>query len=69
MKKKSRFQRSQNAHRRLERKHSLKSNGNNTAFVKMNYHSSVLHRQQRLKRVLSFGERKKVYDDVIKTFF
>lgn len=69
MRKSKRLSMSNNAHARLMRYHSKRSDGNNVHFVKMNYHSSVLHTQQRARRILTASERKKKYDDVIRTFY
>ena len=66
---KARFYQSQRAHARLMRYHSKRSDGNNVHFVKMNYHSSVMHTQNRARRILTASERKKKYDDVIRTFY
>ena len=74
MSKTTKLQRSNRAHQRLERKHARKTESSrgrayDVAFTRMNYHSSVIHKQTKLGRVLSPGEKKKAYDDVIKTFY
>lgn len=69
MNNKKRLRLSQLAHKRLAKFHKAKSNGDNVHFVKMNYHSSVEHRQEKLGRKLSRSEKEKVYNDVILTFY
>ena len=61
--------RSNRAHRRLMNYHKKRSNGENTHFVKMNYHSNVIFQQKTKKRVLSEAEKKTAYNSVIRTFF
>lgn len=39
------------------------------AFIKENYHFNVMHQQKKSKRVLTDEEKKKVYNDVICTFY
>ena len=64
---------SQMAHKRLQGKHKTLMNKNpkdyDKHFVLTNYHSSCIHIQDRLKRKLTVAERKKVYEDVILTFY
>lgn len=69
MKKKFRFRMSQSAHRRLQKKHAARSNGENSSFVKMSYHSRVHFLQEKKKRILTPEERKKEYHNVIDAFF
>lgn len=68
------FQRSQNAHSRLMKKHRakaerLKGQAYDTAFIKQNYHSLCIHTQNKLKRILSSEERKRAYNSVIRDFY
>ena len=67
---------SNKAHDRLSKKHGYaakKLNGKGPKyhehFVKKNYHSSVVHRQNKLGRVLTRPEREKVYHAVIFDFY
>lgn len=64
---------SNKAHQRLEKKHKskmYKGVGNYDAHQqKALYHGACVLRQDNLRRVLTFQERRKVYDDVIKTFY
>ena len=72
MAKKSRFSRltmSNNAHKRLMNYHRRYSNGENAAFIKMNYHSRILGIQQKKNRILSPDERKKEYNNTVSSFF
>ena len=69
-----RFNRSQAAHRRLCKKHSrtaetARGQAYDVAFVKQNYHYNVAYQQSKLGRILSPGEKKRAYDNVIKTFY
>ena len=70
----TRLQRSNMAHKRLEKKHdcvrmSSKGREHDIAFVKMNYHSRVAFTQAKIGKVLSPKEKKAAYDTVIKEFF
>ena len=74
MAKLTRLQRSNNAHKRLEKKHdkkrlSSKGRERDIAFVKTTYHSRVLYTQKKIGRVLSQKEKRAAYEDIIKTFF
>ena len=69
MKKTTKLERSNRAHKRLIKYHRKRSNGENVHFVKMNYHSNVIFQQSKKKRVLSEAEKKAAYDSVIRTFF
>lgn len=64
---------SNKAHQRLEKKHKskmYKGVGNYDAHQQMAlYHDACVLRQDSLRRVLTYQERKKVYDNVIKTFY
>ena len=68
------FQRSQNAHVRLMKKHRAKAERSkgrdyDIAFIKQNYHSLCIHTQKKLKRILSPEEKKRAYSSVIKDFY
>lgn len=70
----SKLVRSNKAHLRLKNKHKCSSNKSKGAkrdehFVKEAYHSNVVHRQNKLGRVLTRPEREKVYHAVIFDFF
>ena len=65
----TKLSRSNRAHARLMNYHKKRSNGENTHFVKMNYHSSVLYQQRQKKRLLSKEEKKSTYNFVIRAFF
>ena len=69
MAKSTKLSRSNRAHRRLMNYHKKRSNGDNVHFVKMNYHSLVMHQQNRKKRILSQEEKKAAYNSVIRDFF
>ena len=74
MAKLTRFARSQKAHSRLHRKHSsitktASGNKYDTAFIRSNYHFAVLNAQKKKNRVLSDSEKKKIYNDIILTFY
>ena len=49
---------SNKAHNRLVKKHKQKSNGENNHFIKMNYHSLVLHQQTKKNRLLTLDEKR-----------
>ena len=73
-KSKRNFQRSQNAHARLMKKHRAKAERSkgqayDTAFIKQNYHSLCIHKQNKLKRILSPEEKKRAYNSVIRDFY
>ena len=63
------LRRSQNAHRRLMLVHKKKTNGDDSSFIKMNYHSLCYERQKKENRVLSESEKKKAYEQTVLTFF
>ena len=69
MAKSTKLSRSNRAHSRLMNYHKKRSDGENTHFIKMNYHSSVLYQQKQKKRLLSKDEKKSTYDFVIRAFF
>ncbi len=60
MKKMSRFERSNNAHRRLFNKHIVVF-GNLDSEIKANYHTSVLALQRGSQKILSRKEKQVVY--------
>lgn len=71
MKNQKRFRCSQNAHKRLEKYHkrNYEKNGDDTSFIKMNYHSHIQNRQAKAKKVFTKDERQRIYNDVVCTFF
>ena len=71
---KKRFIRSQNAHKRLMKYHKHaceKSKGieYDKHFINMNYHSNIIHRQEKAKRIYEQKEREKVYSSVVRDFY
>ena len=64
---------SQRAHRRLAKKNKdlqVKDKANyDKYFIKGSYHSKVANLQEKEKRLLSREEKKKVYNNVISTFY
>lgn len=70
---KSRFNSSQQQHKRLMKKHKdcIKNKKGNYDyhFVRLNYHSAVLCKQSRENRILSDTEKEKEYNRVISTFY
>ena len=69
-----RFIRSQNAHKRLMKYHrkacdTSKGNDYDNHFIKMNYHSFVMNRQEKAQRIFDRKERKKLYSSVIRDFY
>ena len=38
-------------------------------FINMNYHSNMIHRQEKAKRVYTKKEREKIYSSVIRDFY
>lgn len=73
LKNRSRFNSSQRQHERLMKQHKrfmeTKKGDYDKHFISCSYHSSVLEKQKKLNRVLSLDERRKVYNDVIITFY
>ena len=75
MKYRNRFVASQNAHKHLRRKYGqicLKSNGGkeyDKAFVKKAYHSRCFDMQAKTNKLLNESEKKRVYDNVVRTFY
>lgn len=65
----TKLSRSNRAHARLMNYHKKRSNGENVHFVKMNYHSSVIHQQNQKKRLLTNNEKNSTYSFVIRAFF
>lgn len=70
----SKLVRSNKAHLRLMNKHKRSASKAKGAkydehFVKKAYHSNVVHRQNKLGRVLTRPEREKVYHAVIFDFY
>lgn len=65
----SRFSQSQSAHKRLFKKarDAARGNGKNSyiAAIKAEYHARCHTRQDKLDRVLSRSEKKRVFSDVI----
>ena len=70
---KSRFNASQQQHKRLRKKHedciTNKKGNYDFHFVRLNYHSAVHCKQSREKRILSDAEKRKEYNRVISTFY
>lgn len=64
---------SNKAHQRLIKKHKSKMNkgiGNYDAHQqKVLYHGACVLRQDKLRRVLTYQERRKVYDHTVKMFY
>lgn len=69
MKKKTRLQMSQNAHRRLNRKHTAAMKYRDSAWIPANYHSLVIREQDRKKAILPRSQREKLYERVRKDFY
>ena len=69
MAKSTKLTRSNRAHLGLAKFHKKRSNGENSHFVKMNYHSAVVFQQKQKNRLLSVDEKRSTYSSVIKTFY
>ena len=61
MAKLTKLKRSQNAHKRLARKHSRNASHNVIAWIKSGYHNQVHKRQEKEKRILTSDEKKRIY--------
>ena len=63
MAKLTKLKRSQNAHKRLARKHSRNASHNVIAWIKSGYHNQVHKRQEKEKRILTSDEKKRIYSN------
>lgn len=61
------FHRSQSAHKRLARKHSLSKT--DRSWVLNGYHNNVYKKQAEKKRILTWTEKERVYKNVLYYFY
>lgn len=69
MNKRTRFRMSQNAHKRLERKHTARMKRRDDAWIPASYHALVANVQAKKKAVLPRSEREKLYERCRKDFY
>ena len=67
--KRNNYKKSNKMHIKLANIHKKKSNGEDTHFIKAQYHTRCIHLQNKDRRILTATEKLKVYNDVISTFF